>query len=142
MTTKNHNTPNKKAQTNDLARDVFVAKMNEIGAEIVYTPGKKGENYIVRHRGRNLKVRVRGTKEIGMAVYLIRASRTWFDNEYAPDVFYIVSGPRYYSKKQYVIPVNDARNSADVQNSGNDTVSYILSYDNVKNLHNEKIFGE
>lgn len=141
MTTKNHNTPDKKRQTNDIARDKFVEKMNEIGAEIVYTPGKKGENYIVRYRGRNLKVRVRGTKDFGMGVYLIRATRTWFDSEYAPDVFYIISGVQYYSRKEFIVPVNDARNLAEVQDSEDDIVSYILSYDNVKKSHDETIFG-
>lgn len=141
MTNQNKNTHNVKAQTNDLARNVFVDKMNEIGAEILFTPGKKGENYIIRYKGRNLKVRVRGTKEFGMAIYLIRASRTWFDSPFAPDIFYIVSGPRYYSKKQFVVTVDNAEDFADVQDTGEDNVSFILSYDNVKKLHDETIFG-
>ena len=138
MTTNN---TNQKTETNDLARDIFETQMTSIGAEIVYTPKISGENYIVRHRGRNLKVRVRGTEDKNVPVYLIRANRTWFESEYAPDFFYIVSGVKYYSKKIHVVSARAAKSNASIQTVKSDkAVSYILSYNNVKKLDNTEIF--
>jgi len=143
MTTQNLNTPNKKSDTNTLARDIFVGRMNDIGAEILFEPRKNGGNYVVRYKGKNKEVRVRGTKEMGVDIHLIRANRDWFETGHEPDVFYIVSGPRYHTKKQYIVSVNDARKHAVVTSKCSDgAVSFMLSYDDAQKLHNETIFGE